>query len=659
MKTFRNLSIRAKIALCFIAIVASSTMAAYFSITGLNRVKQCSDEMANVIIPKLAASAQLRYVTNQHRRSVLNLLMEADTSKRGPIEAKLTEYGAKILAATEQVRKLCNAEEEMEIINGIAAESKKYLQTTEEVLALVEKSGMKDAWAFDKQHSKAIVDKLSELTGQLTEHNEAETVESRELASSAYSTTFLYTVIASTVSVVLGLLCSLVLVRFVSYPLKKLSEIAKRVSAGDLQVTVDYSSKDEVGIVTDSFAAIVSTLSSMTRDLNGLVSAARDGKLEARADASNYEGAFSQLIQGMNETLESVQRPIDESVRVLESVAERSLLTRVEGQYSGCFEVMKDSLNRALDGLNEVLSQVSVGADQVNCASGEIANGSQSLAQGACQQASALASITSSMDQMKSATGHNADNANLGKALSEKAKASVARGTQAMTSMSEAITKIKESSDATARIVKTIDDIAFQTNLLALNAAVEAARAGDAGKGFAVVAEEVRNLAQRSAEAAKTTAQLIEESVAKSETGVKITGEMSQILKEIESGSSKVDDLISEIAASSKQQSAGITQVNQAIANLDKLTQETAANSEQSASAGEQLNAQAESLSGTISTFQLLALNGARPSVNPPKAKPSIPKKKPNANAEAFVSGRANATTKVLVPLDDQDFQGF
>ncbi len=174
-----------------------------------------------------------------------------------------------------------------------------------------------------------------------------------------------------------------------------------------------------------------------------------------------------------------------------------------------------------------------------------------------------------------------------------------------MMRMAASIAEIKESADATAKIVKTIDDIAFQTNLLALNAAVEAARAGDAGKGFAVVAEEVRNLAQRSAEAAKTTANLIGESVKKSEAGVQITNEMSEIFTEINDGSSKVSDLIREIAVSSKQQFSGIEQVNSALTNLDKLTQETAANSEESASASEELNAQASSLASAVAEFNL------------------------------------------------------
>jgi methyl-accepting chemotaxis protein len=198
-----------------------------------------------------------------------------------------------------------------------------------------------------------------------------------------------------------------------------------------------------------------------------------------------------------------------------------------------------------------------------------------------------------------------ADNANQAKSLAGKANESASTGTDAMDRMSKAIQKIKESSDQTAKIVKTIDEIAMQTNLLALNAAVEAARAGDAGRGFAVVAEEVRNLAQRSAQAAKNTADMIGESVKNAEHGVKLAEEVSLSFVSIADGSRKVNDLINEIAVASQEQSQGIAQVNTAVAQMDKVTQQNAANSEESASAAEELNSQAEELQAMVLQFQI------------------------------------------------------
>ncbi len=395
--------------------------------------------------------------------------------------------------------------------------------------------------------------------------------------------------------------------------LKRLTESAGLVAQGKLDVEMDCLAEDEIGRVSRSFAEIIQSLKGVTNELGTAINFAKAGDFTVSLNCRSLNGVYSDLVSGMQQTFDSASKPIAEAVAVLGKIAERDLRVRMEGDYSGSFDSIKQSLNAVVDGLNECLSQVALGADQVNSASGEIANGSQSLAQGASQQASALADISASLEEMSASTKQNADNAALGSSLADRSQNSAKKGTDSMIRMGASIAKIKESADATAKIVKTIDDIAFQTNLLALNAAVEAARAGDAGKGFAVVAEEVRNLAQRSAEAAKTTSDLIGESVKNSEAGVKITAEMSAILTEITEGSCQVSELIREIATASKQQSSGIEQVNSAIINLDKLTQETAANSEESASASEELNAQASSLSSAVAEFKLIHQTEAAP----------------------------------------------
>ncbi len=204
---------------------------------------------------------------------------------------------------------------------------------------------------------------------------------------------------------------------------------------------------------------------------------------------------------------------------------------------------------------------------------------------------------------MTSMTKQNTANAREAKGLSDAAKKGADKGVANMKNLSAAVDKIKKSSDDTAKIVKTIDEIAFQTNLLALNAAVEAARAGDAGKGFAVVAEEVRNLAMRSAEAAKNTANMIEESVKNAESGVSLNLEVMKNFDEITTQAGKVSEVMAEIAAASEQQSQGIEQVNTAVQQMNSLTQQSAANSEESASAAEELSSQAQEMQAMVATF--------------------------------------------------------
>ncbi len=250
-------------------------------------------------------------------------------------------------------------------------------------------------------------------------------------------------------------------------------------------------------------------------------------------------------------------------------------------------------INRVIEGLNS-------GSEQVTAASGQVSSASQSLAQGASEQASSLEETSSSLEEMSSMTRQNADNANQANNVMKETNTMVASGVDAMKRMGSAIEQIKASSTETAKIIKTIDEIAFQTNLLALNAAVEAARAGEAGKGFAVVAEEVRNLARRSAEAAKNTADLIETSQKNSEAGVTVANDVAKNLSGIQESAGKVATLVAEIAAASKEQAQGIDQINTAVAEMDKVVQQNAANAEESASASEELSSQAQELNAMV-----------------------------------------------------------
>ena len=258
--------------------------------------------------------------------------------------------------------------------------------------------------------------------------------------------------------------------------------------------------------------------------------------------------------------------------------------------------------------LNSVTEALDAGSKQTTSAAAQVSSASQTLAGGATEQAASLEETSASLEEISGMTKRNAENAQKAKELAGTARHAADTGVADMAAMKTAMDEIKASSDDIAKIIKTIDEIAFQTNILALNAAVEAARAGEAGAGFAVVAEEVRNLAQRSAQAAKETATKIEGAITKTSQGVTISRKVATSLEEIATRSRQVDELVVEIATASTEQDQGINQVTVAVAQMDQVTQSNAASAEESASAAEELNAQSMALQEIVR--DLLRLTG-------------------------------------------------
>ncbi len=341
------------------------------------------------------------------------------------------------------------------------------------------------------------------------------------------------------------------------------------------------------------------------REVEDIVSAARQGILNRRIPLDGKSGFFRQLSLGMNDLLEVTEKGLSDVARVMRAMAEGDLTQSIEADYQGLFGQVKEDVNKTIQNIEGVIAKLRESADSISTASGEIMAGNNNLSSRTEQQASALEETASSMEQLTSTVRNNADNARQANQVAASASQTATQGGEVVGRAVTAMKEINESSARIAEIIGVIDEIAFQTNLLALNASVEAARAGEQGRGFAVVATEVRNLASRSAEAAKEIKELIQDSVAKVQAGSELVDESGNTLEEIVLGVKKVGDIIAEIAAASDEQSAGIEQVNQAVTSMDEATQQNAALAEQTSAASAQLSDKARELESLVSFFKV------------------------------------------------------
>ncbi|QOX65800.1 methyl-accepting chemotaxis protein [Anoxybacterium hadale] len=450
-------------------------------------------------------------------------------------------------------------------------------------------------------------------------------------------------------------------IKTISEQMLNLTVVMEKFSSGDLSDLAALKAMEKRSgnhdvdfgvnqILLSAVVKMMETIQQLSEETVELTTAAAEGALTKRGNASRFSGVFEEIILGFNNTLDAMTSSSLEVSEVLKEMSEGNLNLSIKGDYKGAHAAIKNALNTTLNRqrtyLNEmieVLSEISQGnldiaitmehkgnfaemgtslknlignlnqtmqgfrtaADQVSIGSMQVSQGSQTLAQGSTEQASSIQELTASIGEIAEKSKDNARKASEVYELAKGARDGGAAGLQTMEDVLHSMKEISDSSLNISKIIKVIDDIAFQTNILALNAAVEAARAGQHGKGFAVVAEEVRNLAARSAKAAKETTELIEGSIQKVHVGTQITNEIAAVLKEIAEGAVISTEKLSIIASASKEQATGIVQINQGIEQISKVVQNNSATAEQSAAASEELSGQAELLKAMVSRFKI------------------------------------------------------
>lgn len=434
-------------------------------------------------------------------------------------------------------------------------------------------------------------------------------------------------------------------------PLNMAATYVDDLSKGVIPAEITASYDGDFNIIKNNLNACGHAIKALVADGNLLAESAEAGVLTTRADATQHLGEYRKVIEGLNATLDAIVTPLNMAANNLESIARGNIPNRITDHYRGDFNNIKDNLNtciesinalvgdvqmlagaasdgrvsvradasnhqgdfrKIVEGVNETLEMivgpiatVKVAVETISTAAKEIAQGNADLSRRTEEQAASLEKTAASMEELSSTVKQNADNAKQANQLASAASGVAIKGGDVVSEVVTTMSSINTSAKKIENIISVIDGIAFQTNILALNAAVEAARAGEQGRGFAVVAGEVRNLAQRSASAAKEIKELIADSVNKTAEGTRQVENAGNTMQEIVTSVKRVSDIIGEIAAASSEQSAGIEQVNDAVMKMDDMTQQNTALVEEAAAAAESMMEQADELMKAVSVFSL------------------------------------------------------
>lgn len=609
MKWFYNLRIAKKLIISFIMVALIAGIVGSVGIINIRKIQKMDADMYNRHTATMPDLADVARIYQMRRIALRDLYIKKDISKRQENinalkeQEKLTsESMARFAAGISDSRERTS----FDALSKVLSDFNKFCDNSislaqankiDEIYNQLNSSQAAQISGDVQKYTDELMDLKTELAKQAADGNRAEATKATIIM-----------IIVVIAGVILAIILGMFIARIISKPVGKMVEAANKLAMGDVNVNVETDTRDEIGSLAESFGRMIAN----TRRQALAVERIATGDLTIEVDVRS----------------------------------ENDLLGK--------------KLSEMVEKNNEILTNINNAAEQVASGSKQVSDSSIALSQGATEQASSIEELTASLEEISSQTKLNAENANEASELAEASKSNALKGNNQMKEMLKAIEEINDASGNISKIIKVIDDIAFQTNILALNAAVEAARAGQHGKGFAVVAEEVRNLAARSASAAKETTDMIENSIKKSEGGTKIAKETADALNEILNGTEKVASLVNNISVASNEQATGIQQINQGIMQVSQVVQANSATSEESAAASEELSSQAVFLKEMVSKFNLKKsvksynnLDELNPEILRVIERMAEKKNKANFTNEAYEEA---AITSSKIALSDKEF---
>lgn len=555
MKWFYNLKISAKLILGFIIVALIAGMIGLVGIININNINRLDTDMYERHVVQLSELIPVTQGYQLMRVGLREIVALDDIASKNHSAATIDENYKVVVESLQRFGKSITdtrVQNAYDILIDVI--TNRFPAYKENVIQLAMANKKDQAIKMLSAEGAALNDEISQAVDELIRLKIELASAASDTNSAAAKTSILTMVVLIIAGVVISIALGIFISRVISNPVKKLERAADKLALGDVNINIEATTaKDEIGKLMHSFSNMVENIRS--------------------------QAFTAERIAGGDLTVD------------VEIKSEDDLLGK--------------KLHELVEKNNEVLTSIALASEQVSAGSQQMSESSIALSQGATEQAGSIEELSASIEEISSQTKQNADNASQANRLAVSAKANAEAGNQQMREMLKAMQEINYSSTNISKIIKVIDDIAFQTNILALNAAVEAARAGQHGKGFAVVAEEVRNLAARSAEAAKETTDMIENSIKKVESGSDIANETAGALAKIVGDIGQVADLVSNIAAASNEQASGIVQINQGIMQVSEVVQTNSATSEESAAASEELASQAALLKMQVEKFKL------------------------------------------------------